>query len=81
MRYFAATDGNLCAVVYGTRAGYVVEIECPSMDVAEAEAARLNRAQRHREAAARHVQALRAAVAVLGGPRAGLRYFEPDVYA
>lgn len=81
MRYFAATDGNLCAVVYGTRAGYVVEIECPSLEVAEQEAARLNRAAARREEAARHVQAMRAAAAVLGGPRAGVRYFEPDVFA
>lgn len=79
IRYFAATDGNLCAVAYGTRAGFVIELECPSMHVAEQEARRMNRAAHLRAVAAQQARALRAAAAVLGrGARAGVRYFETE---
>lgn len=63
-------------VAFKTRYGIVIECECSSTDVAEKLAARLNLLQQQ-EAARKQAEKLARAVK----PRAGVRYFEPDLFA
>lgn len=74
MKYVAATDeaGTVLGVAMQTLWGFVLVLDCGTMETAEREAARMNAQAAQQEAAAQR----RAAA-----PRRRARYFEPDQFA